>query len=348
MHLSEGLQTSNPHDQVYGLLELTKKAPGDTVVPSLLDEGGRNHIEVYGDVTRLCIQESGRLAILGSRSNKPAEELVMSSRGQKIPSWIPRWDLDTKPQSQPSFSMFHNWTPFVDSRGVLGLHFDKEKEWQAAMNQKALVSDTGDARDLRLRGLAADKISWWSNVLPDRDSSWQIIQDRIRETWEAVLERLGIEVTIESRRMKDTAYEFHKVLAHYRLLNLSRTEMIQDFWRLLYHCYVQRELQKTIDSSSLNIYEKLGRGGEDYHVISLVEGQRFFLTQTGHFGLEGCRPEVGDDIFVLFGGHVPFMLRKYFDGHLLIGEAVLDHLMRGQAIKQWEEGVLIDQWVSLW
>jgi hypothetical protein len=63
-----------------------------------------------------------------------------------------------------------------------------------------------------------------------------------------------------------------------------------------------------------------------------TEGQRFFLTQAGYMGLG--KPKVGDEIYVLFGGNVPFVLRPvanttYFS---LIGDCYLHGIMDGEAM----------------
>jgi hypothetical protein len=50
---------------------------------------------------------------------------------------------------------------------------------------------------------------------------------------------------------------------------------------------------------------------------------------------------------VLFGGHVPFILKRKDDYYLLIGECDIESLMKGQAIERYEKGELKDQYFEL-
>ena len=66
-------------------------------------------------------------------------------------------------------------------------------------------------------------------------------------------------------------------------------------------------------------------------------GHTFFVTKQGYYGLG--RPRVGDQVFVLHGGVVPFLLRSvgplnYFQ---LVGDCYLQGIMYGEAMEGWEE-----------
>lgn len=69
----------------------------------------------------------------------------------------------------------------------------------------------------------------------------------------------------------------------------------------------------------------------------ITAGRRLFTTQTGFVGLGPKEAKANDLVVILFGGHVPFVLRpSHLDGDLtytLIGEAFVHGIMYGEFIK---------------
>jgi hypothetical protein len=80
----------------------------------------------------------------------------------------------------------------------------------------------------------------------------------------------------------------------------------------------------------------------DIYARSCCE-RRFFTTDSGHLGLGNHHMVAGDVIAILFGLHVPCVLRplsdKPEDGYAFIGEAYLHGAMNGEAIKDLPKGV---------
>lgn len=63
-----------------------------------------------------------------------------------------------------------------------------------------------------------------------------------------------------------------------------------------------------------------------------MSDQSFFITENGYMGLGN--PQVGDEIWVLFGGNTPFVLRPdpKIGHHFLLGECYLHGIMDGEAM----------------
>jgi hypothetical protein len=70
------------------------------------------------------------------------------------------------------------------------------------------------------------------------------------------------------------------------------------------------------------------------------DNRRFFVTRRGFFSLGPSVLREGDICGVLFGRTVPFILRRKGTGYLLLGEAYLHGVMRGEAIEMWERNEL--------
>ncbi|KAF5541072.1 heterokaryon incompatibility het-6 [Fusarium mexicanum] len=56
-----------------------------------------------------------------------------------------------------------------------------------------------------------------------------------------------------------------------------------------------------------------------------------YLTEKGYLGLGPARTEVGDDVSLIAGAHVPFVLRKGNQGWILVGETYVHGVMYGEA-----------------
>ncbi|OCL05501.1 hypothetical protein AOQ84DRAFT_390829 [Glonium stellatum] len=70
-------------------------------------------------------------------------------------------------------------------------------------------------------------------------------------------------------------------------------------------------------------------------------GRKLFITSKGHLGLGPGALEEGDVVCILFGGIVPFILRRSDDGSwLLVGECYIRGFMQGEVVTEWRDGKL--------
>lgn len=62
--------------------------------------------------------------------------------------------------------------------------------------------------------------------------------------------------------------------------------------------------------------------------------------RSGYLGIGPAVMRPGDEVCVLFGGRVPFILRPIGDHHLLLGDSYLldDHIMWGKATEAVRRG----------
>ncbi|XXH02833.1 hypothetical protein Hte_009220 [Hypoxylon texense] len=73
-------------------------------------------------------------------------------------------------------------------------------------------------------------------------------------------------------------------------------------------------------------------------VTRAVLGRRFFITKNGRIGLGPPDIQLGDQIAILKGCHVPLILRKKGDYMALVGEAYVSAMMNGELVSDLEEG----------
>ncbi|KAK4102846.1 hypothetical protein N658DRAFT_557945 [Parathielavia hyrcaniae] len=70
--------------------------------------------------------------------------------------------------------------------------------------------------------------------------------------------------------------------------------------------------------------------------IEAIERRRFFVTDKGFMALEPAETRIDDRIVVIWGAHVPFVLRKDVDDdtHAVVGETYVHGLMNGEALDE--------------
>ena len=66
--------------------------------------------------------------------------------------------------------------------------------------------------------------------------------------------------------------------------------------------------------------------------------RKFVFTGKEYSGLGPMAMEVGDVVAVLFGGHVPYVLRRAEGMYRLIGGCYVHGIMHGEALRAWKGG----------
>jgi hypothetical protein len=75
-----------------------------------------------------------------------------------------------------------------------------------------------------------------------------------------------------------------------------------------------------------------------------ITGRSLYITQAGRMGLCNPKAQPGDEVWVLFGSRVPFVLRREAEGqglggtHQFIGDCFLDGAMDGEMVKDVAKG----------
>ena len=347
LHLVQNLRALDARDHIYALLGLSIDAYQNDSEKVLLPDYRRSYIDVFGMVARYCIAQSNRLAILGE-GGVDLDRLDRSKdQNRGLPSWVPRWDRQTLPNTCKK--IFHLWTGFVDEDGVVNARIGPERD--AAQGTTVQLREMGNERELVLKGLAVDDISWCSDVLKDGDPGSRWETSPVPRCWESALEMLGLEVDPTDSHFQNFARAFYMTVVTGLTIEESsaNNEPLRHFWRHLARCYDcgTSESRSSVSPSVLATYERLGEGGDEFRVITALYAKRLFITKSGRFGQGPTALAEQDHIFVLFGGNVPFVLRKVSDGFLFLGEAYVYELMGGEAIAKWREGALRDEWVVL-
>lgn len=80
-----------------------------------------------------------------------------------------------------------------------------------------------------------------------------------------------------------------------------------------------------------------------------VDAQKILHNQDGRMGMAHFDIEEDDLICVLFGGQVPFVLRKSSpERYTFISECYIYGIMDGEAMKEYQQGQYTRQWFHLY
>ena len=106
----------------------------------------------------------------------------------------------------------------------------------------------------------------------------------------------------------------------------------------------EAELKKFLE------FEETGvQNFESFHIHNVTRslpGHLMFVTDDGHIGI-GAQAQPGDEIWLLFGGGVLYILRPRDDHFTFVGECSVHGYMNGEAMEKWKAGKLKSEWADL-
>ncbi|PVH69821.1 hypothetical protein DL98DRAFT_438238 [Cadophora sp. DSE1049] len=81
--------------------------------------------------------------------------------------------------------------------------------------------------------------------------------------------------------------------------------------------------------------------------LSTVPGRRLFVTHRGYIGLGPAETQCGDEVYVLRGARLPFLLRRAQcpiglevsgPAYRMVGESYIHGIVRGEALHEMKNG----------
>ncbi|KAF2033769.1 HET-domain-containing protein [Setomelanomma holmii] len=355
-----GLQATDARDHIYAYLGLTIDAQNrERRDPVLTPNYRKDKYKVFEDIARYCIRKSGRLNILGvgEAGNGWCNDSCFSP-----PSWVPRWDVEIR--SGP-----HKKIP-----GPIDLTDDKEDVkvittvhalgHRASLDSSAQILETNNTNELVLRGIHVDTVIWCSDILNDKDFITRtedirlnLLENPTTALWEAVVEQLNIKLDTTDQRFHDAAKAFYLALVTGESpeRTSAKNEPMGTFWCYLGTCYLFKyryvqhiDLHHMPTPPILYTCALLAPDGVQDRVVTHLDGLKLFATQNGYIGCGTGMLGVQDEVYVMYGGATPHVLRQDGkNGYQFLGEAYIHGYMEGEALDKVKEGVFHDEWVTL-
>lgn len=325
-----------PHDRIYALLghdslkSWVEDVPGRTKIPINYTTPCS---EIYLAVASRLLEEPKPLLTLSLVDHKdiswPDED---SKTG--CPSWVPNWEV-------PGRTFF--------------LPNEFRTRYQASTHKSPSFRVSG--RNLEIQGCGVDKIIWRS---PNIDSSnfraglaglagkavdnvilhiWRNLEDNVRCSHQEVgqqylLKRLCFTLNAGNRILSQETYKDE----------VTTDQRNADCLAALRQLGVKVECLDSSAQDGLGDCDRFLATTED-----LCKDRCFFVTKNGYTGLGPRITVVGDEVCLLYGAQVPFVLHPLHSeaSYRLSGECYVHGIMDGQAISNAGEDTIAEKWYTL-
>ena len=303
--MSRGLGATDPRDKIYALLGLSQHDinPDYSMSPESVFTDFA--LQTLGVVTNEVAENRAASLDTSSHNREVRRVMILIScagrHNQKLdlPSWVPDWTVNLS--SRPLvFGLKKRFSAGGDKLGLF--------DWQP---------DFG----FQVCGKIIDTVAAAGEVLLDDDpDGTSNPHDTIKLWWQEAEE---IALTRIARTPGST-FSLDAMVAMRRDLSICK------------HGYYTGGAQASRRNS---LFDELDTMNEQLHSASQTltlgptRGRVLFTSSIGYLGLVPHGTKEGDIVFVVMGADVPYVLRPYDDGYELIGEAYVQGVMDGEAIR---------------
>lgn len=252
-----------------------------------------------------------RYDIISTSSLRPLMRLPERDRDKSLPSWVP--DLEAAGPGGMGRNMLNMEIKYIDGCDVLF----------SAGTQRTMELGHGREDELQLGGRRVDSIRRIFQRPPPNlwlNAEGEVLMARLRGDWHRLLE-------------SDT----HLDLSSYP----SGGSYTEAFWRTC-TCDILVPRDRSMRRVTAEDGETISKGLPQ-HGYALSSGinptKTLFISHRGYIGLGPEDMQVGDVLYVLFGGNVPFLLREIPDvsgrrgSHTFVGYTYVHGIMDGEVLK---------------
>lgn len=211
----------------------------------------------------------------------------------------------------------------------------------ASTNLRTRLYDTNDQSIFRLGGLEVDKVAVvipFNCVGQSKEDFRQTFDSDICHIWDIVTSEVKANnMRTSIRRFIDTT-----TAGQHKSFGNGEEQIFSDGLAYLRSLPVTLESHGTEDDDMDLLHLQAGGSPEKY--VNLASNYCFFrsfiVSSTGKMGLRPSDTRVGDNICVLFGGGVPYVVRSQGTMVELVGELYLEGIMKGETIELYNRNVL--------
>ena len=313
-----GNQASEDRDRVFSLL----KVAIDGSAPALRPDYRKSVREVYASVVLHTIRQEKKLTVLTT--------VETPKHDRSLPSWVPDWRATFDPIEALSAAIINR--PSTD------------KTYSATGNSEAIVIPTGEEdSQLALRGVCVCRITAISGA------NLSTIGSDTRYAIDNVLGQDGewIKLASTTTTRKGERRDMYPHTGESMSTAFARTR-VADAWAAN-NRYARINFSHPHTEIPLPGREELATGqpsnmnGIFARILQTTRYRVLFVTDTKHIGLAPFTARVGDYVYLLLGGEVPYVLRSCPDEEKnssadgrkhfrYVGECYIHGLMDGEGL----------------
>jgi len=293
---------TDPKDKIYALLGLMQGQNDLLLIPDYT----LSIAETFARATSALIKSDGNLnALIGPRLHRP-----------DMPSWV----MDLLPAENAGSVLFF--------QNIL-----KRIKWCNVFNACGLhkLRYTLKTGTLELRGIRVDQVSetaaaWEEGSVAQPFIAWEKLADcSSKKVYPSACTKAE---AFWRSMLRDTIRVHQKDSETIRRANDSDDSTYQCFRKWLIGDEEAKDQNLTASPGFADIRKSF---------FIATKGQDFFTTRQGFMGL-GESVQAGDEIWVLFGGQVPFVLRpyssdsKHVNCYYMVGDCYVHGIMHGEKV----------------
>ncbi|KAF2656777.1 hypothetical protein K491DRAFT_715009 [Lophiostoma macrostomum CBS 122681] len=312
LDLSRSFDVTESKDKIFGLLGFSAIGliPGKSSPWFEIPKYNRSVPEIYTTVAHQVLHQQQSLDILSYASHTEDD---LSDRTD-LPSWVPNWDPK---------KIVYPMTAFLE-----------RNKHQAGNFKKTDVIPCQDPDILRVKGIMIDEVidATLPCLLKDVKDSTQALRDLLEWCTQQGLQPSTLAMTLTAGRDKNDTLLVNKqehVGNLCAFLQQLKVSWLQDAW--------------PVEASALDKFSKENGKAEAFEeaLWRFSIHRSAFMTKSGKLGLGPGAIRKGDLLVVLWGGQVPYILRRGTEGenwYHFIGECYIEGLMNGEVGTHLEEG----------
>ncbi|WYZ43182.1 hypothetical protein EsH8_VI_000881 [Colletotrichum jinshuiense] len=307
---------TDPRDKVYGLLGLIS-CDALELFPGV--DYMKSTAEVYTDVVRTSVSSSGTLVSLCYVQH--GLQYVQT----EFPSWVPRWDISGDVANMMHALSLNAWED-GDKHGLPTLgNFDPSSDGRVTLpgvrfDAIAWVTDVFDVEHFKedISPSVASRhpfLDLWNRAASN--TSYPLYPSA-EDSLTAILE-MAVTLTAGFNDVYDLIVELES--------SDEREQFYADYLTYVHKLFDTAGLKsQTFDPLDIALSD--GTASRFRVAASRsCDQRRVFETAGGFYGLAPACAREGDMIVLLYGGPIPFVLRKAEDGWLLLGDSFVGPLM---------------------
>lgn len=262
-----------------------------------------------------------------------------------LPTWVPDW-CDFATRATPSLS----WISYSTTREPAALLFPQH--YLASSGLPARFFPAPNDMTLRVAGISADRVTRAIRFVSDRLSLASLVQSLksfVTGVWGAATPLIpqGDVRTWVDHFVRVTTADQHG------LGGRGRDQVLKDGSAYLYHFILQDKHPRlamashVLSPSVVDMIKELSKGGDLQAYATLAANYCFsrtlIMTLSGRIGIGPIDSRSGDWVTILYGGQIPYIIRKQDRGWAFTGESYIQGLMDGEAVRARDRGDLTEE-----
>ncbi|KAJ2996867.1 hypothetical protein NUW58_g830 [Xylaria curta] len=307
IQLTRDFAVTNPEDKIFGLFALMSDADREAIGPY-----SRSIEQVYRRFAALQVRRGRTITMLDSAGLQRR-----SQQGVSLPSWVPDWTAQGK---SPKVISTLRPVPYSASG--------------AAQANVQLVSDITGTGGISVRCLMLDTIDTVAHVhtaplTRTGQPDFLVFHDKFRAAFDELVRR-GKSVYVNNEEafarlllMDDMYTGRNAIIYSSPIVDPAAT------YRAALVAWRDRRDEGNIGGKKMDTMQTY-----QMQARAAAVGRGFATTQTGYIGLVPNCAQVGDQVVVILGATVPYVVRKVQSGYLLVGDAFVHGLMYGEALER--------------